>query len=117
MAGETSTDVRIGPEDRIYVVTDPTPRSELGDILSEGNLHDLELQFRGGLTCEQRPTIFTNHSEAEKDAKRRIAAVRAIQAILASDQGRAAAKVQLVGIDGDVVFEADIAGATKGNRG
>ena len=57
--------MRIGPDDKFWVVVDATPESEMGDILFETTLRGLDLQFKGGLSMEQNPTIFTDHQVAE----------------------------------------------------
>jgi hypothetical protein len=38
--------MRYGPDDKFWGVVDPTPVSELGDVLFETTLHGLELQFK-----------------------------------------------------------------------
>lgn len=64
--------MKIGPDDKFWVVTDATPISELADICFETTLRGLELQFRGGLSMDSNPTIFTSKEEAEKAAKKRL---------------------------------------------
>jgi hypothetical protein len=65
--------MRIDPDDTFWVVTDPTPESELVDILFECTLHRLELQFLGGLrTDRDHPTIFTDYNEARAEAALRL---------------------------------------------
>lgn len=61
--------------------TDPTPESEKADRLFQASLKDLELQFKGGLTIAQHPTLFTAKAEAEIEAYGRLVAMRASQAI------------------------------------
>ena len=50
-------------------------------MLFEASLRDLELQFKGGLTMAQHPTVFTDKAEAEIEAHGRLLAMRASQAI------------------------------------
>lgn len=64
--------MRLGPKDKFWVVTDPAPRSELADVLFESSLEGMRLQFKGGLTIEENPTIFTDRGEAEVEAKLRL---------------------------------------------
>ncbi len=68
--------MRIGPHDEIWVVTDPTPISTMADIFIETSIADLEFQFRGGLTVEENPTLFTKRDEAEAEARQRLSALR-----------------------------------------
>jgi len=60
--------MRYGPDDKFWVVVDPTPESEMGDLLFETSLRGLDLQFKGGLTMAQNPTIFTDQQEAKYEA-------------------------------------------------
>ncbi len=57
--------MRLGPDDKFWLVVDPTKISTLADILFETTLRGLELQFKGGLTAAENPTIFTEKAEAE----------------------------------------------------
>lgn len=77
--------MRFGPDDKFWVVVDPTPVSELGDVLFETTVRGLELQFKGGLAMAQTPTIFTDPGEAEREARRRLLAAHAAQAVLRSE--------------------------------
>jgi hypothetical protein len=102
----------------VWMVVDPTsPQSDLADVCVEVTLRKLELQFRGGLTCEQHPTLFSDRKEAEIEAFGRLTARRAAEAI--AEQARAGilagpCKVVIHGADGRVVFEAELGG--KGER-
>jgi hypothetical protein len=116
-AGQKERTMKLGTDTKVWIVVDPTPRSEMTDICFEGSLRKLELQFRGGLTCEQNPTIFTDHDEAEVEAYGRLVAMRAAEAI--SRQAREGnlagpCKVVIHGADGRVVFEAEV--GEKGAR-
>jgi len=64
--------MRFGPKDKFWVVTDPSPLSVLGDVLFAASLTDLLLQFHGGLTLDQNPTLFTDRAEAEAEALERL---------------------------------------------
>ena len=103
--------MRYGPDDKFWVVTDPTPQSELGDILFEASIRSLELQFKGGLAMEKNPTIFTERAEAEHEAYGRLVATRAAQAVLRSGRECSAARVdriELYDAEGKPVFEANL---------
>ncbi len=105
--------MRLGTDTTVWIVVDPSPHSELADICFEGSLRKLELQFRGGLTCEQNPTLFTDRQEARIEAYGRLTAMRAAEAI--AEQARAGiltgpCKVVIHGADGRVVFEAEVGG-------
>ena len=104
--------MRIGPKDKVlWVVVDPGPKSGLHDILFQASLEDLYKQFRSGLTMGAHPTLFLEKSEAEIEAYGRIVALRASQAI--SRMGpetrfQKASRIQVLGPDGAVLFEADL---------
>jgi len=104
--------MRFGPKDKLWVVTDPTPQSEMGDILFQASLHDLDLQFKGGLTMAQNPTLFTEKAEAKIEAYGRLVAMRASQAIARrAAEGKpleGAHRIELLDGDGKVLFEAEI---------
>lgn len=51
------------------VVTKPTKRSTLVDILFNADMKRMELQFKGGLSVSEIIGIFTTKIEAEKIAK------------------------------------------------
>ena len=64
--------MKIGPNDKFYVVTDAVEGSKLEDILSEETIKTLGLRFKGGLSIEENATIFTSKAEAEREAKKRL---------------------------------------------
>lgn len=64
--------MRFRPDDKFFVVVDASPISELGDIWFESSLRNLMNQFRGGLTLEENPTIFTSQGETLREARRRL---------------------------------------------
>lgn len=100
-----------GPLDRFWVVTDPTPDSELTDIFFETDASGFILQVRGGLDEDRRPRIFADREPAEADAIARLAIVRGLAAIAkATPAGdvKNAARLRLLDGDGKVVFEADL---------
>ena len=68
--------MRLNTDDTFWLVTDPTSLSELIDICFATTLRGLELQFRGGLTAAQNLTLFTERAEAEREAGRRLQALR-----------------------------------------
>ena len=103
--------MRFGPDEKFWVVIDPTPASEMGDVVFECSLRNLELQFKGGLTMDRNPTIFTDKRQAEIEAYGRLLAMRASRAI--ARHGReanleAVSRIELIDADGTVVFEADL---------
>jgi hypothetical protein len=103
--------MRYGTDDKFWVVVDPTPESEMGDILFETSLRGLELQFKGGLTMERNPTIFTDHQEAKYEAYGRLTAMRAAQAVLRASREHPEARIdriEIYGADGQLVFEANL---------
>ena len=77
--------MRYGSDDKFWIVIDPTPASELSDVMFEASLNDLYLQFKGGLTMDQHPTIITQRKEAELEAFNRLLATRLVGIIC--DQG------------------------------
>ncbi len=66
--------MRVGPDDKFWVVVDPSPESVIEDVLFRASPWDLERQFRGGLTMASNPTIFTKEDEARTEAQRRLRA-------------------------------------------
>jgi hypothetical protein len=103
--------MRFGPKDIFWVVVDPTKESGMSDCLFETTLEGLYNQFRGGLTMESRPTIFTEKTEAEVEAFGRLTAMRAAQAISRMEPGtrfQQATRIQVLGPDGAVLFDADL---------
>lgn len=54
---------------KFWVVTKPSKKSELVDILFNADMKRMELQFKGGLTGNEIIGIFTTKNEAEKVAK------------------------------------------------
>src|SRR5262245_1000367 len=103
--------MRLDTDDPIWVVTDPTPRSELADICYQSSLAKLRLQFLGGLTAEERPTLHTDQAEAERDARSRLVPVLVAEAIRSAAQPgslRGARRVQLLDETGGVVLETDL---------
>lgn len=103
--------MRYGPDHKFWVVTNPKPSSTLGDILFQASLKDLDLQFKGGLSIDENPTLFTERDEAEAEAQGRLVAMRASEAIArngASSELQNASRIELHDRDGLVVFKADL---------
>ncbi|MBU1702313.1 MAG: hypothetical protein KJ970_12020 [Candidatus Eisenbacteria bacterium] len=97
--------MRIGPNDSIWVVVDAGPESEQDDILFQTTLRGLDLQFKGGLTMDRNPTLFTDRKEAEIEAYGRLTA----QAIANAGIGAKLEEVRYIEIldgDGKLLFEA-----------
>ena len=104
--------MRLGPDDEFWIVTDPTPESQMGDIVFEASLRRLELQFKGGLTMDRTPTLFTDRKEAEIEAYGRLVAARAAKAIArrirAGDRAELPDRIEILDGQGNVLFEADL---------
>jgi hypothetical protein len=103
--------MRYGADDKFWVVVDATPESTLGDVLFQASLRDLELQFKGGLTMEEHPTLFTDHDEAETEARARLIVARVAQLLVTPDATsmlRNAASIELLDAEGTPIFEADL---------
>ena len=77
--------MRYGLDDKLWVVVDPTPQSTLGDILFQASLRDLSLQFKGGLSVDENPTLFTDEQEAVAEVHRRLDRTRSRLDKLAND--------------------------------
>ena len=113
---ERRTAMRFGPQDKFWMVVDArSEESILGDLLFETSLEKLYLQFKGGLTLEDDPTIFTDEKEAKIEAFGRLTAHRAARAILR--QGRLdllqqAAKLEIFDGNGRRLFQADLRNLT-----
>ena len=105
------------PDYKFWVCLDPTPYSEIGDILFEASLQELELQFKGGLDMDRNPTLFTDRKEASEEALGRLAVMRAFRAIFQSrDKGLLKAGLRLAVFDKDdrTIFETDLKEAGNG---
>jgi len=104
--------MRYGPKDAFWMVTNPTPTSELADICFETSLENLALQMKGGLSMDADPTLFTDRAEAEVEAHCRLVAMEtshAIRAMAADGIPLAGArKVQVLGEGGKVLFVSDL---------
>ncbi|MHC5058521.1 MAG: hypothetical protein ACYTKD_28010 [Planctomycetota bacterium] len=104
--------MRYGPDDRFWVTIDPTPESEDGDCVFETSLRKLDLQFKGGLTMDRNPTLFTDENEARIEAFGRLTAMRASRAI--SERLRSGEdvdlplKIEVHGANGEILFRATI---------
>jgi len=61
-----------------WLVTKPTKKSKLIDILFHADMKRMELQFNGALSGKEIIGIFTNRNEAEKVAKMALLKVSAI---------------------------------------
>jgi hypothetical protein len=80
--------MRYGPDDKLWVVVDPTPQSTLGDILFQASLRDLSLQFKGGLTVDENPALFTDKQAAIAEVHCRLDRMRRKLDKLADDLSR-----------------------------
>ena len=82
----------------------------MADIGFEATVAKLELQFKGGLSTDRHPTVFTEKAEAEIEAYGRLVAMRAARVIAERGikPGDEPSKIELIGPDGTVLFEAEI---------
>jgi hypothetical protein len=104
--------MRFGPDHKFWLVTDPTSTSQEVDVLSQASLRDLELMFKGGLTIDENPTLFTEKKEAEIEAYGRLTAMRAAKAIARGVADGSLPpgphRLEIYGRDGTLLFEADL---------
>ncbi len=103
--------MRVGPDDKIWVVVDAKPSSEMADVLFESTLRGLELQFKGGMTMDEHPTVFDDKAEAEQEARRRLMVRKVAEVVGAETSKRlpaAVTRLQLLDADGKVVLDQDI---------
>lgn len=92
-----------------WIVVDPQAESVMGDILYQASLRDIGHQFKGGLTADDNPTLFTEKKEAEIEAYGRMTVLRASQAI-AENLRDGTDRIEILDGDGIVLFESDIPG-------
>ncbi|MFM8386654.1 MAG: hypothetical protein ACKOCB_07575 [Planctomycetia bacterium] len=102
--------MRIDAKTPIWVVSDPGPASTLPDVCFQTTLDGLRLQFAGGLTMDDNPTVFTSGEEAHEDAKNRLLVWRIARQIridrrVPQDE---VVKVTLRGHDGALLYEGDV---------
>lgn len=113
--------MRFGPDDDFWVVVDPTPESQLEDVVFRATLRRLELQFKGGLTMDRNPTLFTDEKEAKVEGYGRLVAMRASQAIARrlrfDPDAEVAERIEVLDGSGNLLFEADLRKGRKGERG
>jgi hypothetical protein len=102
--------MKYGPDDSFWYVTDPGDESEMGDILFETSLRGLELQFKGGLTIDSHPTIFSTKAEAEIEAYGRMVSPRAAREAGKKIGPDTAERLGILDAEGKVVFAADLRG-------
>jgi hypothetical protein len=103
--------MRIDNTDRFWVVTDASPVSELGDVLFETTIEGLERQFKGGLSSDHNVTLFTDHKEAEAEAKKRLAVakvVKALKIMVPTPAIENAATVEFKSKSGVTIFKANL---------
>ena len=101
--------MRYGPDDKFWVVVDPRQESTLDDIVFEASLRDLELQFKGGLTSDENPTLFTDRREARIEAFARLTVMQASHALLRAGRESPDARigrVEIYAADGGLMFQA-----------
>ena len=82
--------MRLAHDTTFWIVRDPAPgTTEMGRMLVETSLRDLELQFKGGMTCGRDAMLYTDRDAAERDASGRLEAWRAYQEALRTNEKRA----------------------------
>ncbi len=103
--------MRIDAKIPFWVVTDPIgPQSTLPDVCFETDLAGLRLQFAGGLSMDQRPTLFTTQEEAQEDARNRLTVWRIARQIRIDrrlPEGEVV-RVTLHDQAGQVLYEGDV---------
>lgn len=102
--------MRIDPNQKLWVVIDPTPTTEDGENMFQASLADLFLQFKGGLTMEENPTLFTDREEAAIEAYGRLTAMRASRAIArncGSVELQKAHRLEILDGEGNLLFETE----------
>lgn len=103
--------MRIDAKTPIWVVNDPLgPHSTLPDVCFETDLAGLRLQFAGGLSMDQRPTLFTTQEEAYEEALNRLLVWRVARKIRIDrrlPEGEVV-RVTLHDRDGRVLFEGEV---------
>jgi hypothetical protein len=65
------------------------------------------LQFKGGLSMDAHPTLFTDADEAKAEAEKRMLLVKAWEAI-AENLRDGTEKIEILDGDGIVLFSADL---------
>ena len=66
---------RIATRDRIHLVVDAQGGSELADVFVETTLAEVGAMFRGRLSASRNPTLYLDATDAERDARARLAAL------------------------------------------
>ena len=103
--------MKFNVHDKFWMVTDPTPVSELGDICFQTSLEDLVLQIKGGLELKENPTIFTAEDDARLEGRKRLLVRSVVKAILAGGLDGSPESVRAITLENDEglpVFEADV---------
>ena len=104
--------MKYGPDYRFWCVVNARPESEMCDVLYQASLRELELQFKGGLTMEDNPTLFTDQREAEIEAFGRITCQKAASSIM-KNMAEGIDRIEILDGDGKVLFEADLPGKSS----
>jgi len=79
--------MRIGPDESIWIVKDPTATSEIFDIYFNTTPKEIERMCKGGFLTDRDITIFTDEAGALAEAKERMLAMRIYQAVKKDLQG------------------------------
>ncbi|MBU1702775.1 MAG: hypothetical protein KJ831_21740 [Candidatus Eisenbacteria bacterium] len=111
--------MRFGRDETFWLVVNPGPESEEADIMFEASLRSLDLQFKGGLTMDDNPALFTDRKEAEIEAMGRMMALRAARAIANAGIGAKLQDVRYIEIldgDGKLLFKTELPELGHQNR-
>lgn len=101
--------MRIDPDTKVHVVTDPGPHSTLPDVCFETTLRGLALQVAGGLDLGAT-TLHTDREAAEEDARNRLLVWRIARQIRIDrrlPEGEVV-RVTLHDTEGKVVWKGDV---------
>ena len=96
--------------ERLFLVKDPEPTSDVEDILTEVTTLGLLWQFRNNVEDEDHPALYGSREEAELDARGRILVLRAREALAGADQValERAARIEIRGADGALLFAVQV---------
>ena len=101
--------MRIGPEDQVWVVVDPTPESKEEDLAFRVTFGGLALLLKGGHATDRNPTLFTEERQAKVEAFGRLTAMRAARAVreklCRGEDVELPLSIQIHGARGETIYE------------
>jgi len=103
--------MKFNVDDKFWLVTEPSPVSELGDICFQTSLADLILQIKGGLELKGNPTIFTVEDDAQLEGRKRLLVRSVVKAVLEGGLDGPPESVRVVTLENEEglpLFEADV---------